>query len=66
MQELVLRAEQGDTLALLVLGGRDRGAAEEADENVEDTGLLALARSIREVGLRQPLNVYRIDDPYPT
>ncbi|MBN1995811.1 MAG: ParB N-terminal domain-containing protein [Anaerolineae bacterium] len=63
MQELVLRAERGDTVALLILGGRNKGAVEEDDEEVEDTGLLALARSIQEVGLRQPLNVYRIDDP---
>ncbi len=63
MQELVLRAERGDTVSLLILGGRERGVVEESDENVEDTGLLALARSIQEVGLRQPLNVYRVDDP---
>lgn len=63
MRELVLRAEQGDTIALLILGGRQKGPVEEDDEIVEDTGLLALARSVREVGLRQPLNVYRIDDP---
>jgi hypothetical protein len=63
MQELVSRAEQGDTVSLLVLGGQAKGLVEEDDEDVEDTGLLALARSIREVGLRQPLNVYRIDDP---
>lgn len=62
IRELVLRAEQGDTIALLILGGRQKGAVGEEDEIVEDTGLLALARSIREVGLRQPLNVYRIDD----
>lgn len=63
IRELVLRAERGDTVALLILGGRQKGPVEEEDEIVEDTGLLALARSIREVGLRQPLNVYRIDDP---
>jgi hypothetical protein len=63
MRELVLKAEQGDTVALLILGGRQKGPVEEEDEIVEDTGLLALARSIREVGLRQPLNVYRLDDP---
>jgi hypothetical protein len=63
MRELVLRAEQGDMVALLVLGGRQKGPVEEEDEIVEDTGLLALARSIREVGLRQPINVYRVDDP---
>ncbi len=63
MRELVLRAERGDTVALLVLGARQKGLVDEDDEIVEDTGLFALARSIREVGLRQPLNVYRIDDP---
>lgn len=63
IRELVLRAEQGDTVALLILGGRQKGPVEEEDEIVEDAGLLALAQSIREVGLRQPLNVYRIDDP---
>jgi len=63
IQELVLRAERGDTVALLVLGGRSKGPIDESDDDIEDTGLLALARSIREVGLRQPLNVYRIDDP---
>ncbi len=63
IQELVLRAERGDTVALLVLGGRSKGPIDESDDDVDDTGLLALARSIRELGLRQPLNVYRIDDP---
>lgn len=63
VRQLVLRAEQGDTIALLILGGRERGVVEENDEQIDDTGLLALARSIREVGLRQPVNVYRIDDP---
>lgn len=63
MRELVLRAESGDTVALLILGARQKGSVEEEDEIVEDTGLFALAQSIQEVGLRQPLNVYRIDDP---
>jgi len=63
MRELVLRAERGDTVALLILGARQKGSVEEEDEIVEDTGLFALAQSIQEVGLRQPLNVYRIDDP---
>ncbi len=63
IQELVLRAEQGDTFALLILGGKERGAVDETNDTVEDTGLLALANSIQDVGLRQPLNVYRIDDP---
>jgi hypothetical protein len=62
MRELKSRAGRGDPIALLILGGRDY-PAEEEDEIVEDTGLLALARSIQEVGLRQPLNVYRIDNP---
>ena len=63
MRELVLRAGRGDIVALLILGGRQKGPVEEEDEIVEDTGLLALAQSILEVGLRQPLNVYRLDDP---
>ncbi len=63
IRELILRAERGETVALLTLGGRQKGQVEEEDEVVEDTGLLALAQSIREVGLRQPVNVYRIDDP---
>jgi len=63
MRELVLRAESGDTVALLILGARQKGPVEEEDDIVEDTGLFALAQSIQEVGLRQPLNVYRIDDP---
>lgn len=63
MRELVLRAESGDTVALLILGARQKGPVEEEDEIVEDSGLFALAQSIQEVGLRQPLNVYRIDDP---
>jgi hypothetical protein len=63
MQELVLRAEAGDTVALLILGGRETGPAGEEDTVIEDSGLLALAQSIREVGLRHPLNVYRINDP---
>lgn len=66
IRELVLRAERGDTVALLILGGRSKGTVDEEDDEVEDTGLLALARSIREIGLRQPINVYRIDDPLQT
>ena len=64
IEALVFRAEQNDTVALLVLGGKEKGPVEEDDTVVEDTGLFALARSIQEVGLRQPLNVYRIDDPH--
>jgi hypothetical protein len=63
IRELVLRAERNDMVALLILGGKEKGPVEEEDEIIEDTGLLALAQSIREVGLRQPINVYRIDDP---
>jgi hypothetical protein len=63
MKALLLRAERGEIMALLVLGGREKGPVEEIDDKVEDTGLFALARSIREIGLRQPLNVYQIDDP---
>jgi hypothetical protein len=63
MQELMLRAEREDTVSLLILGGQKKGPVEENDEDVEDTGLWALAYSIQEIGLRQPLNVYRIDDP---
>jgi len=63
MNQLLLRAEQGDTVALLILGGKETRPADEEDVVMEDTGLLALAQSIREIGLRHPLNVYRIDDP---
>jgi len=63
MQELLDRADQGDMVALLILGGREKRPVEQEDEIVEDSGLLALAHSIREVGLRQPINVYRLDDP---
>jgi hypothetical protein len=63
MQALVLRAEAGDTVALLILGGREKGRPVKMILAVEDSGLLALSQSIREVGLRHPLNVYRINDP---
>jgi hypothetical protein len=63
IRELVLRAEGDDVVSLLILGGKEKGPADENDSIVEDTGLLALAQSIREVGLRNPLNVYRADDP---
>ena len=63
MRELVLRAERNDTVALLILGGKEKGPVGEEDVAVEDSGLLALAQSIREVGLRHPLNVYRVDNP---
>lgn len=63
IRELVQRADRGDTVALLILGGREVAPLDEEDEMVEDAGLIALARSILDVGLRQPLNVYRIDNP---
>jgi hypothetical protein len=62
MRELIRRADQGDTVALLILGGREARPVEEEDIIVEDTGLLALAQSIHEIGLRHPLNVYRVDE----
>ena len=63
VRELLQRADSGDTVALLILGGREVEPMDEEDEPVEDAGLIALARSILEVGLRQPLNVYRVDNP---
>ncbi len=81
IQELIFRAENNDTFALLVLGRRkkdpegqnisddksddqaEKSDLDEKDDFIEDKGLFALAQSIREIGLRQPLNVYRIDDP---
>ncbi|HMR63232.1 MAG TPA: ParB N-terminal domain-containing protein [Anaerolineae bacterium] len=62
IEELLDRASQDDLVAQLVLGGKQESLVDEDDEVVEDSGLLALAQSILEVGLRQPLNVYRIDD----
>ena len=64
MAELARRAEQGNQLALLILGGRaDLVDDEEETEPDEDKGLLALASSIRTIGLRQPINLYSISDP---
>ncbi len=63
IRELLQRADNGDTVALLILGGRKVEPLDAEDEPVEDAGLIALARSILEVGLRQPLNVYRVDNP---
>lgn len=59
MTELTDRADKGDQLALLILGGRP-DLLEEDDAEDEDKGLLALARSIKDVGLRQPINLYSI------
>ena len=61
MEELIRRAEQGNQLALLILGGRADSADDEAEsEPDEDKGLLTLANSIRTTGLRQPINLYSI------
>lgn len=62
IEALLARAAQNDTLALLVLGGKDDKPVDEGDVEVEEKSLFALARSIREVGLRQPVNVYQVDD----
>jgi len=60
MQALLARAEQHDTMAQLILGGKVNEPLDEAE--VEEKSLLALARSIQEVGLRQPINVYQVND----
>lgn len=57
--ELLSRAQQGDQLAALILGGRP-AVTDEEEAGDDDKGLLALAQSIREVGLRQPINVYSV------
>ncbi|MDM8521437.1 ParB/RepB/Spo0J family partition protein [Anaerolineales bacterium HSG6] len=62
IRELLDRAEKDDPVALLVLGGKSDMALAEEEGDVEERGLFALASSIAEVGLRQPLNVYQIDD----
>lgn len=62
MEVLVARAGAGDRLATLILGGDDLPMVEDG----EDKGLRALAASILEVGLRQPINVYTVsrdDEP---
>jgi len=63
MRELLNRAKTRDMVALLILGGNHDEPVSEEDLLAEDTGLFALANSIREIGLRQPLNVYQVDDP---
>ncbi len=60
LEILVSRADAGDRLAQLILGGEGIAAG---DEVVEDRGLRALAASILGVGLRQPINVYAINRP---
>jgi len=62
LHELLKRAEEGDQLATLILGGQ-QGNVEEDGTDDDDKGLAALANSIREVGLRQPINVYTITNP---
>lgn len=65
MAELKKRADQGNQLALLVLGG-NASTIDEAESDFgmeEDKGLLALANSIRTVGLRQPVNIYAVPNP---
>jgi hypothetical protein len=61
MEELVKRAHEGDMFARLVLGRRGVSDADHEEGHVE-TGLYALAESIKQVGLRQPINVYAVDD----
>ncbi len=62
MARLLTLAKEGDRLAMLILGD-SQGAVDENSSVVEDKGLVALARSIQYVGLRQPINVYRVTDP---
>lgn len=59
LQELLARAEHGNQLSTLILGGRP-AVTDEEDAGDDDKGLLTLAQSIREVGLRQPINVYSV------
>lgn len=63
IRELVKRAEQANQLAVLILGEYTDVLDEEEERPDEDRGLLALANSIKAVGLRQPINVYRIPNP---
>jgi len=64
MQDLVARAEGGDQLASLILGGRNEVADEDSETVADDDkGLLALANSIKTVGLRQPINIYSVTRP---
>ncbi len=58
MEILVSRAESGDRLARLILGGDT--VTGDTDGAIEDKGLQALAESILSVGLRQPINVYTV------
>lgn len=66
IRDLIDRADQGDQIALLILGGKvsevmgqtDEAASE--DDSDSEKGLIALANSIKAVGLRQPVNLYSI------
>jgi len=62
IHELLSRAKHGSTLAKLVLG-TDGESNDIDDERDEEKGLFALAASIKDVGLRQPINVYTISVP---
>ncbi len=66
MRELLERVKQGDMVARLILGSDQVDPVSEEDSFSEERGLLALAESIRTTGLRQPLNVYQVDDPTQT
>jgi ParB-like chromosome segregation protein Spo0J len=61
LRVLLNRAEEGDKLASLIIGGRGDVVDEEGPD--DDRGLMTLARSIETVGLRQPINVYSITKP---
>ncbi len=62
MGKLLERAKAGDRVAHLILGGDDEPSTEMEDV-AEDRGLQALANSILNVGLRQPINVYTMPKP---
>lgn len=61
MAQLLILARDGNRLAMLILGD-SQDIVDENSSVVEDKGLAALARSIQHVGLRQPINVYRVTD----
>ncbi len=63
MRELLSRAERGDQLAALILGDSGDSLNDDEDGPEDEKGLLALARSVKTVGLRQPINVYSITRP---
>lgn len=62
MQVLVQRAEQGNQVARLILGGTLTTLEEDMPAD-DDKGLVALAASIKSVGLRQPINIYSVANP---